>query len=182
MTATQLRAPDAPILPSGVRTVRVGGASLRVHLRSAILTIIVLAAALGMAWWSLIVGTAGLTVGDVLDAMLGRADAATTRIVIDWRLPRIAFALLAGAALAVSGAIFQSITRNPLGSPDIIGFSVRRLHRRAARRVVRSGRALRGHLDRRARRGTAHRRGGVPAGVQQGRRPGLRIIVVGIGI
>ena len=58
-----------------------------------------------------------------LDAMLGRADAATTRIVMDWRLPRIAFALLAGAALAVSGAIFQSITRNPLGSPDIIGFS-----------------------------------------------------------
>ena len=47
VTATQLRAPDAPILPSGVRTVRVGGASLRVHLRSAILTIVVLAGGAG---------------------------------------------------------------------------------------------------------------------------------------
>ncbi|PCQ96183.1 hypothetical protein CQA61_30160, partial [Klebsiella pneumoniae] len=32
-------------------------------------------------------------------------------------------ALLIGAALGVSGAIFQSLTRNPLGSPDVMGFN-----------------------------------------------------------
>jgi iron complex transport system permease protein len=44
-------------------------------------------------------------------------------IVTEWRLPRIGLALLLGGALGSSGAIFQSLTRNPLGSPDIIGFS-----------------------------------------------------------
>ena len=39
------------------------------------------------------------------------------------RLPRVLFAITCGIALAISGAIFQSLTRNPLGSPDIIGFS-----------------------------------------------------------
>ncbi|NEE07276.1 iron chelate uptake ABC transporter family permease subunit, partial [Streptomyces sp. SID7499] len=42
---------------------------------------------------------------------------------VEWRLPRALLAVLLGAALAVSGAIFQSVTRNPLGSPDIVGFS-----------------------------------------------------------
>jgi iron complex transport system permease protein len=37
-------------------------------------------------------------------------------------MPRILLALLIGAALGVSGAIFQALTRNPLGSPDVIGF------------------------------------------------------------
>ena len=38
-------------------------------------------------------------------------------------LPRIFTAVLAGAALAIAGAVFQSVTRNPLGSPDVLGFT-----------------------------------------------------------
>ncbi len=38
------------------------------------------------------------------------------------RLPRVLCAMLVGVALGVSGAVFQSLTRNPLGSPDIVGF------------------------------------------------------------
>lgn len=38
-------------------------------------------------------------------------------------LPRILTAVLAGAALALAGAVFQSVTRNPLGSPDVLGFT-----------------------------------------------------------
>lgn len=45
-------------------------------------------------------------------------------MVTQWRLPRIAMALLLGGALGMSGAIFQSIIRNPLGSPDVIGFNM----------------------------------------------------------
>jgi len=46
-----------------------------------------------------------------------------THIIWEIRLPRLMTALFAGAALGISGAIFQSISRNPLGSPDIIGFT-----------------------------------------------------------
>ena len=38
------------------------------------------------------------------------------------RLPRALCAVLVGVALGISGAVFQSLTRNPLGSPDIVGF------------------------------------------------------------
>jgi iron complex transport system permease protein len=44
-------------------------------------------------------------------------------VVLDWRAPRVSGAVLGGACLGLSGAIFQSLTRNPLGSPDIIGFN-----------------------------------------------------------
>lgn len=44
-------------------------------------------------------------------------------VVVDWRLPRALAAVVFGAALALSGTIFQTITRNPLGSPDVIGLT-----------------------------------------------------------
>ncbi|MGJ9424458.1 FecCD family ABC transporter permease [Nesterenkonia halotolerans] len=59
---------------------------------------------------------------EVLTALTGAGDFDST-VVLQWRLPRITAALVFGAALAVSGALFQTLTRNPLGSPDIIGFS-----------------------------------------------------------
>ena len=42
---------------------------------------------------------------------------------MDIRLPRLLTAMGVGAALGISGAIFQSISRNVLGSPDVIGFT-----------------------------------------------------------
>lgn len=59
----------------------------------------------------------------VLAAVFGDAPRITEIIVMEWRFPRVVLAFLFGAALGVSGAIFQSLTRNPLGSPDIIGFA-----------------------------------------------------------
>lgn len=61
--------------------------------------------------------------GQVLAAVFGDAPRITEIVVMQSRFPRVALAFLFGAALGVSGAIFQSLTRNPLGSPDIIGFS-----------------------------------------------------------
>ncbi|NVD43344.1 iron chelate uptake ABC transporter family permease subunit [Ensifer sp. HO-A22] len=60
---------------------------------------------------------------DVMRALLGGADENIRMVVTEWRLPRLLLACLLGGALGLSGAIFQSLTRNPLGSPDIIGFS-----------------------------------------------------------
>jgi len=61
--------------------------------------------------------------GQVLSALVGRTGGITGSIVTEWRLPRVVAAVVFGAALALSGSLFQTITRNPLGSPDIIGFS-----------------------------------------------------------
>nr|WP_255499682.1 MULTISPECIES: iron chelate uptake ABC transporter family permease subunit [unclassified Leucobacter] len=80
----------------------------------------------------LVAGIASMTIGaydvsfpDVLRALVDpAADPDTGQVVFEWRLPRVLFAVLCGAALALSGGIFQSLTRNPLGSPDIIGFGV----------------------------------------------------------
>ncbi len=67
-------------------------------------------------------GEFALSPGEVLSGLAG-SDPAASFIVRDLRLPRALCAVLAGAALGLSGAIFQSLTRNPLGSPDIVGFT-----------------------------------------------------------
>jgi iron complex transport system permease protein len=60
---------------------------------------------------------------DVIRALAGEGSQAYRLVVVEWRLPRVLLALLIGAALGLAGAIFQALTRNPLGSPDVIGFS-----------------------------------------------------------
>ncbi|MET0684660.1 MAG: iron chelate uptake ABC transporter family permease subunit [Solirubrobacteraceae bacterium] len=67
-------------------------------------------------------GEFAMSPGEVLSGLAG-SDPAASFIVRDLRLPRALCAVLAGAALGISGAIFQSLTRNPLGSPDIVGFT-----------------------------------------------------------
>jgi iron complex transport system permease protein len=109
--------------PGAILPLRRGRFSARVELRSVVVTALVVVGALGCAVWSLALGSAGLGVGDLVDALRGTADANTTRTLLQWRMPRTVFALFGGAALGAGGAVFQSITRNPLGSPDIIGFS-----------------------------------------------------------
>ncbi|MCD8214121.1 MAG: iron ABC transporter permease [Clostridiales bacterium] len=47
----------------------------------------------------------------------------TVAIIYDLRFPRIIIAMLAGAALAVSGVLFQAVLKNPLADPGIIGIS-----------------------------------------------------------
>lgn len=59
----------------------------------------------------------------IWQVLLGQGANNIKLIVLEWRLPRVLMALLIGAALGVSGAIFQSLLRNPLGSPDILGFN-----------------------------------------------------------
>ena len=55
-------------------------------------------------------------------ALLGGGSSSARLVVVDWRLPVAIAAVVFGAMLGVGGAIFQSLTRNPLGSPDVIGF------------------------------------------------------------
>jgi iron complex transport system permease protein len=77
---------------------------------------------------ALMQGPAGLGVGDVLRGLvwavgLHGGDPQNAWIVVEIRLPRVLVALLAGASLAIAGAIMQAVFRNPLASPEIMGTS-----------------------------------------------------------
>lgn len=56
-------------------------------------------------------------------AILKGSDSSYTYIVENFRIPRVLIAILAGAGLAISGTILQSILQNPLASPDVIGIT-----------------------------------------------------------
>ena len=78
---------------------------------------------LAVAIVSLQSGAVTLDFSQVFNALAGSAPRNITMVVTEWRLPRVMMALLVGAALGISGAIFQSLMRNPLGSPDVMGFN-----------------------------------------------------------
>ncbi|MET3602062.1 iron complex transport system permease protein [Martelella mangrovi] len=72
---------------------------------------------------ALVLGDFPITSADLRDVLSGQAEPLIRTVVLEWRLPRALAALVFGAALAVSGAIFQTMTRNPLASPDIMGLA-----------------------------------------------------------
>lgn len=59
----------------------------------------------------------------VLNALAAPQSSDIAFIIWELRLPRITLAILVGGALAIAGAILQSIVRNPLASPDVIGIT-----------------------------------------------------------
>jgi iron complex transport system permease protein len=68
-------------------------------------------------------GPAQLTSTSLIEALTGGGDAATRAIVLELRLPRTLLAALVGGGLAVSGAAFQALLRNPLAEPYVLGVS-----------------------------------------------------------
>ncbi|MBT2209535.1 iron chelate uptake ABC transporter family permease subunit [Actinomadura sp. NEAU-AAG7] len=100
-----------------------GGMSFRFRPRAFAVSGACLLAALGLG--VLLIGSGDFPMGpaDVVATLAGRGSPADSLIVNEIRLPRVGTALAVGAALGLSGAVFQSLVRNPLGSPDILGFS-----------------------------------------------------------
>ncbi|MGA4965790.1 FecCD family ABC transporter permease [Streptomyces pseudogriseolus] len=104
------------------RAVRVpGGLSVRLDVRA--LTVVVLLMLLALGASVLLIGTGDfpMSASDVLTTLVGQGDEGQEFIVTELRLPRVLVGLLVGASLGIGGALFQSISRNPLGSPDILG-------------------------------------------------------------
>jgi iron complex transport system permease protein len=99
------------------------GLSLRVHLRSLVVSAAIGAATLVAAVVSVGTGDFPISPGEVVATLLGGGDPASEFIVETLRLPRVLTAVLVGGAFGIAGAIFQSVSRNPLGSPDMIGFT-----------------------------------------------------------
>ncbi|MFF7138488.1 iron complex transport system permease protein [Streptomyces sp. SAI-126] len=100
-----------------------GGLSLRLDVRAVVVVALILLAALTAS--VLLIGTGDFPIpaGDVLRTLLGNGNAGQEFIVNELRLPRVLVGLLVGASLGLGGALFQAISRNPLGSPDVLGLS-----------------------------------------------------------
>nr|WP_236544027.1 iron chelate uptake ABC transporter family permease subunit [Spiractinospora alimapuensis] len=102
--------------------VRVGRwVAVPVRRRSVVVAVILLVGVVASALATLTLGSLGIAVGR-LPAVVGGGGDATEHFVFDrLRGPRLAVGIGVGAALGIAGALFQSVTRNPLGSPDVIG-------------------------------------------------------------
>jgi len=111
----------APHAPRGHWLLQTAGISLLVNRRgvAAGLTLLLMAVAVCVA--SLSVGTPTLAPFDVLSAMLGAGDPFNVFMLQELRLPRLVAGLLSGAALGVGGCLLQTLARNRLATPGIIG-------------------------------------------------------------
>ncbi|MER7395532.1 iron chelate uptake ABC transporter family permease subunit [Streptomyces sp. NPDC000151] len=120
MTSTS--AVPAPIRPAGYALLRAGPAAFLVHRRATAVAAVLAAvlAAACVAYLSL--GERSVAPGDVLKVLLGQPSPHEL-VVGTLRLPRLCVGLPAGAAFGLAGALLQTVARNPLAGPDIIGIT-----------------------------------------------------------
>lgn len=104
-------------------TVRTGGVSARLAVRGLIVNAGLLVTAIAAAMLAIGSGDYPVPIPEVIAVLTGGGDPINQFIVGEIRVPRVITGLLVGAAFGISGALFQSLTRNPLGSPDFLGFS-----------------------------------------------------------
>jgi ABC-type Fe3+-siderophore transport system permease subunit len=116
---TTARAPHAIGLPDDLDEVA-GPVGIRGVLGVAGAATALVAALVVVASWHLTQGTTSVGVGDLVDVVLGRSTGNTVDVLVDSRLPRMLAGLTVGVALGVAGAIFQSLSRNALASPDTL--------------------------------------------------------------
>ncbi len=109
---TGLRAPDTS--PAPVPSVR------PLRARRAVAVLLAVAALLLIVALSLLIGSKGISFGEMVDGLAGRGGEAES-IMREQRVPRTVAGLVVGAALAVAGALIQAFTRNPLADPGILG-------------------------------------------------------------
>lgn len=114
---------SVPALPGRrVRAVRTGGGlSVRLDVRTFLVVVLLLVAAAAASVVLIGTGDFPIPAGDVLKTLAGDGSPSQEFIVNDLRLPRVLVGLLVGASLGLAGALFQSVSRNPLGSPDVLG-------------------------------------------------------------
>lgn len=107
----------ATVLRSGSRL------SMRVRRRSVVVVAAALLAVIVVGVLALTLGTTGIAPARLLPVMFGAGEGRETIVYGVLRGPRLFVGIAAGAAFGVAGALLQTVTRNPLGSPDVIGLT-----------------------------------------------------------
>jgi len=100
---------------------RLGALSWLVPLRAALVSLAGAGLLFLLVAVDLAVGEFPIPVGDVVRTLLGGGDEGQRFVVMELRLPQTAVAVAVGAALGLAGALTQTLARNPLASPDILG-------------------------------------------------------------
>ncbi|MGQ4538486.1 FecCD family ABC transporter permease [Dermabacteraceae bacterium P7074] len=108
----------------GISRISLGGARLELHPRTlrvgAALVLLLLVGTLAQ----LASGTIRIPLPDILLTLLGESSSNRNNLVVwELRAPRAVTGIAVGLALGAAGSVFQSVSRNALGSPDIIGFT-----------------------------------------------------------
>ncbi|MFJ3619143.1 FecCD family ABC transporter permease [Streptomyces iakyrus] len=98
-----------------------GGLSVRLDARAVTVVLLLIVAALVASVVLIGTGDFPIPAADVLRTLVGEGNPGQEFIVTELRLPRVLVGLLVGASLGLGGALFQAISRNPLGSPDVLG-------------------------------------------------------------
>lgn len=96
---------------------------MRFSARAGLITLLIGFSVIAACAIALQSGSFPLNADEILTALTGHSDPMHSFVVYDLRLPRILTALGAGTAFGIAGAMFQTMLRNPLASPDIIGFN-----------------------------------------------------------
>ncbi|MCP4822359.1 MAG: iron chelate uptake ABC transporter family permease subunit [Shimia sp.] len=97
--------------------------SFKSNRRAVVAGLLLLALTVFAGFLSLSAGSYSLSAGQLVQGLLGQLQGLENMIVRGHRLPRILVAIGAGAAFGMAGAMFQTMLRNPLASPDVIGFT-----------------------------------------------------------
>jgi len=113
----------APVPTPGHLTIRTRHASGRIPLRSVAVSTVGAVAVLLTFAWSIAVGDYEIPLTEVLAVLTGGGEGASQFVITELRLPRAVVGLVVGAALGLSGALFQTFARNPLASPDVLGIT-----------------------------------------------------------
>ncbi|WP_328952079.1 iron ABC transporter permease [Streptomyces sp. NBC_01220] len=109
--------------PSPVPGVRVGQMSFVWRPWLVLVTLLLAAAGFLVFCLSISVGDFPIGLSRVIATLFGRGEQVDEFVVMDLRMPRALAGIVVGVALGVSGAITQSVARNPLASPDVLGIT-----------------------------------------------------------
>ncbi|HMM10859.1 MAG TPA: iron ABC transporter permease [Bacteroidales bacterium] len=93
--------------------------------RSVIIFTLLLLLLPALAWLNLIWGSVSIPIAELLNVLQGKSseNQAFNTIILHFRIPQLLTAMVTGAALAVAGLLLQTLFRNPLADPSILGIS-----------------------------------------------------------
>lgn len=108
-------------LPSGVWRLHLGRATVLLHRRTWLMSLLMLATLLVLFVLSVSLGSANMDMADVIATLTGQGSKLHEIMVFKIRLPRVTGVVIAGLAMGMAGCLIQTLVRNRLATPDMVG-------------------------------------------------------------
>ena len=107
--------------PSALWHLRLGQLNLLLHRRTWLLSLLVLTVLLALVIMTISLGSGRMGVLDVLATLSGQGSKLNDIMVFKIRMPRVAAVVVAGLAMGMAGCLIQTLVRNRLATPDMVG-------------------------------------------------------------